>query len=189
VAAEPRGRERTVDRKEFLKSACGLGVCGCALSLLGVAEPLQAAETAAEDQRLAFARYQLAKMLGFMATDAPAAACAGILEKTGRECAKLGQLPVRFKGDPEGYFAAAKKNWGTDFTWDKQKGVVTVAVAEGDCGCPLVDKRRTPALWCNCSVGYQKEAFETIFGRSVQASLKESKLSGSKRCVFEVTLS
>ncbi len=182
-----------MDRKGFLKSVCGLGVCGCALNLVVPPGPVQAAETPAatpaEDQRLLFARYQLAKMLGFMAAGAPAETCAGILEKTGRECAKLGQLPVKFKGDPEGYFATAKKNWGTDFTWDRQKGVVTVAVAEGDCGCPLVDKRRTPAVWCNCSVGYQKEAFETVFGRPVSARLKESKLSGAKRCVFEVTLS
>jgi hypothetical protein len=181
-----------VDRKEFLKSVCGLGACGCALNLLGAPGPAAAAEAPAkapvEDQRLAFARYQLAKMLGFMATGTSAEACAGILEKTGRECAKLGQLPVQFKGDPEGYFAVARKNWGTDFTWDKQKGVVTVAVAEGDCGCPLVDKKRTPAIWCNCSVGYQKEAFEAIFGRPVTARLMESKLSGGKRCVFEVTL-
>ncbi len=178
-----------MDRKEFLKSACGLGVCGCALNLLGGAGPLQAAETSAEDQRLAFARYQLAKMLGFMAADLPAATCAAVLEKTGRECAKLGQLGVQVKGDPAGYFAAAKKAWGTDFEWDKRRGVVTVSVAAGDCGCPLVDKRRTPATWCSCSVGYQKESFEAVFGRPVQARLKESKLAGAKRCVFEVTVS
>ena len=178
-----------MDRKEFLKGVCGLGVCGCALKFLDGTNPLYAAETSTEDQRLAFAQYQLAKMLGFMATDASAGACVGILEKTGRECAKLGQLGVKFKGNPEGYFDAAKKMWGTDFTWDKQKGVVTVAVAEGDCGCPLVDKKRTPAVWCNCSIGYQKESFEAIFSRPVQAVLKASKLSGAKRCVFEVTLS
>jgi hypothetical protein len=178
-----------VDRKEFLKRACGLGVCGCALSFLGAPEALQAVETPAEDQRLEFVRYQLAKLVGFMAGGAPTEAYAEVLEKTGRECARLGQLGARFKGDPEGYFAAARKNWGTDFAWDKEKGVVTVAVAEGDCGCPLVDKRRTPAFWCNCSVGYQKESFENILGKPVQASLKESKLSGSKRCVFEITLS
>lgn len=177
-----------MDRKEFLKSACGLGVCGCAVNLIGAPEPVQAVETPAADPRLAFTRYQLANLVGFMGADAAPGVCAAILEKTGRECAKLGQLQARFKGDPEGYFAAAKKNWGTDFTWDREKGVVTVAVAEGDCGCPLVDQERTPAVWCNCSVGYQKEAFETVFGRPVRASLKESKLAGSKRCVFEVTL-
>ncbi len=180
-----------MDRKEFLKGACGLGVCGCVLTVFGVPESLEAAApTDTPDQRLAFAQYQLANLVRFMAADtAAAAAAAGVLEKTGRECAKLGQLPARFKGDPDGYFAAAKKNWGTDFSWDKENGIITVAVAEGPCGCPLVDSRRTPAFWCNCSVGYQREAFETIFGRPVQASLKDSKLSGGKRCIFEVKLS
>jgi hypothetical protein len=177
-----------MDREEFLKSACGLGVCACAFRLLGVPAQAQAGETPAEVQRLVFVRYQIAKMVGFMAKDLPADACAGILEKTGRECAKLGQIPANFKGNPEGYFAAAKANWGTEFAWDKQKGAVTVTTSDGDCGCPMVDKRRTPVAWCSCSVGYQKEAFEAVFGRPVQATLMESKLSGSKRCVFEVTV-
>ena len=96
-----------------------------------------------------------------MAAGTTAPACAEILQKTGRECAKLGQLGVKFKGDPDAYFAAATKAWGTDFQWNKEKGIVTVSVAEGECSCPLVDSKRTPAFFCNCSVGYQKEAFET----------------------------
>jgi hypothetical protein len=178
-----------MDRKDFLKNACGLGVCGCVLSLLDPAEVLATAQTQVPDQRLAFARYQVAKMVGFMAADSTAPACARILEDTGRECAKLGGLAARFKGDPDGYFATARKNWGTEFSWDKEKGIITVAVAEGACNCPLVDNKRTLPFFCNCSVGYQKESFENVFGRAVKATLKESKLGGSKRCVFEVTLS
>jgi hypothetical protein len=83
----------------------------------------------------------------FLAADVPADVCAGVLEKTGRECAKVTQLHVKFKGDPEGYFAAAKAAWGTDFFWDKEKGVVTAAGREGECGCPLVSMRRTPPVW------------------------------------------
>lgn len=176
-----------MDRKEFLKTVCGLGVCGCVSEAIG-AQEAGAASTPAppQDQRLAFARYQVAKMAGIMAAAPAAPACAEVLEKTGRECAKLGGLAARFKGDPEGYFAEARKAWGTEFEWDRAKGVVVVAVAEGECGCPLVDARRTPAFWCNCSVGYQKESFEALFGRPVRASIRESKLGGSKRCVFEV---
>ena len=87
-----------MDRKEFLKSACGLGVCGCALSLLGVPEPLQAGDTAAPDQRLAFARYQLAKMVGFMAAASTAEACTAILEKTGRNGASHAVPPLWSSG-------------------------------------------------------------------------------------------
>ncbi len=178
-----------MNRKEFLKNACGLGVCGCVLGVLDLPEALAAAPAPVQDQRLAFARYQVAKMVGFMAADPAAPACARIIENTGRECAKLGGLSARFKGDPEGYFATAGKNWGTEFSWDKEKSVITVTVAEGECSCPLVDSKRTLPFFCNCSVGYQKESFETIFGRPVRASLKESKLGGSKRCVFEVMVS
>lgn len=178
-----------MDRKQFLKLACGLGVCGCASRLASHSRALEVPEPPpAEDPRLRFARHQLAKLIGFMGAGLPAEACAGAIEQTGRECAKLTQLHARFKNDPEGYFAAGKKNWGTDFAWDKGKGVITVTVAEGPCGCPLVDAKRTPALWCNCSVGYQKESFETVFGRPVKARMLASKLSGSRHCVFEVTL-
>ena len=61
-----------VDRKTFLRTVCGLGVCGCVASL-DPPEALAAAPRQAPDQRLAFARYQVAKMAGFMAvgTTAP----------------------------------------------------------------------------------------------------------------------
>jgi hypothetical protein len=164
-------------------------MCGCVVSLVDPPEALAATPAQVPDQRLAFARYQIAKMAGFMAAGTAAPACAEILQQTGRECARLGQLGVKFKGDPEGYMATARKAWGTDFQWDKEKGIITVSVAEGECTCPMVDNKRAPAFFCNCSVGYQKESFEAVFGRPVQASLKESKLGGSKRCVFEVTVS
>ncbi|MBK7294356.1 MAG: hypothetical protein IPI84_11415 [Holophagaceae bacterium] len=178
-----------MDRKQFLKLACGLGACGCATRLAAHSRALEAPKPRpVEDPRLGFTRHQVARLIGFMGAGLPAEACAGVIEQAGRECAKLTQLHARFKHDPEGYFEAGKKNWGTEFTWDKLKGIITVTVAEGPCGCPLVDAKRTPALWCNCSVGYQKESFETVFGRPVKARLLASKLSGSKHCVFEVTL-
>jgi hypothetical protein len=178
-----------VDRKEFLKTVCGLGMCGCVAALVDPPEALAASPAEVPDQRLAFARYQVAKLVGFMEAGSCASGDADILQKTGRECARLGGLAAKFKGDPDGYFAAARAAWGTDFQWNKEKGIVTVTVAEGECGCPLVDTTRTPAFFCNCSVGYQKESFGTVFGRPVQASLEASKLGGSKRCVFEVRLS
>ncbi len=178
-----------MDRTEFLRTLCGVGVCGCVASALDLTDVLAAGQGEASDRRLAFARYQVAHMVGFMAAGTAAPACAEILQKTGRACARLGQLGVKFKGAPDAYFATAKRAFGTDFSWDKEKGIVTVTVGEGECGCPLVDSRRTPVFFCNCSVGYQHESFEAIFGKPVQVSLKESKLSGSKHCVFEVRLS
>jgi hypothetical protein len=177
-----------MDRKQFLKTVCGLGACGCVASLIEPPDALAAGQAATSDPRLAFARYQVANLARFMSDGSAAPACAEMLEKTGRECAKLGGMAAKFKGDPEAYFAASHKAWGTDFDWNKTKGTVTVSVAEGECGCALVDAKRTPTFWCNCSVGYQKESFSAVFGRAVEVSLKESKLGGSKRCVFEVAV-
>lgn len=175
-----------MDRKTFLKTMCGLGACGCAVSLFDGPDVLAASQADVSDQRLAFARYQVAKLAGFMAAGPAAPACTEVLQQTGRECAKVSGLAARFVGDPEGYFASSRNAWGTEFQWDKAKGIVTVTVAEGPCGCPLVDARRTPAFWCNCSVGYQQESFSKLFGHPVLVTLKESKLAGSKRCVFDV---
>lgn len=175
-----------MDRKTFLKSMCGLGVCGCAARVLDPPALLASGQPEAQDQRLVFARNQIAHVVRFMAASAAVPACTEVLEKTGGECARLGGAGTKFKGDPEGYFAAARKAWSTEFHWDKAAGRITVAVAEGPCGCPLVDAGRTPSFWCNCSVGYQKEVFAGVFGRPVQASIKQSKLAGDARCVFEV---
>jgi hypothetical protein len=175
-----------VDRKQFLKTVCSVGLCGCAARLVEPPGVAAAGQAEVPDQRLAFARYQVANLVRFMAAGQAAPACVEALEQTGRECAKLGGLGARFKGDPQGYFATARKAWGTEFQWDKARGVVTVTVQEGPCGCALVDPKRTPSFWCSCSVGYQKESFSAIFGHPVDATLKESKLAGGKHCVFEV---
>jgi hypothetical protein len=176
-----------MDRKEFLKVVCGIGACGCVAHVLGAGEA-SAAQSDAADQRLAFVRRRMSKMVGFMAGGSAAPACVEVLEKTGRECATLTGLAARFKGNPEGYFAASRKAWGTEFEWNREKTVVTVTSPDVECGCPMVDPASTPAFWCNCAVGYQKEAFGAVFGRPVQVKLAASRLAGDKRCIFEVRL-
>ena len=54
----------SMDRRELLKNACGLGVCGCVLGALDPSDVSAAATAQAPDQRLAFARYQVATMVG-----------------------------------------------------------------------------------------------------------------------------
>lgn len=113
----PAWKGGLMDRKQFLQRICGAGICGCALSFLAAPEALKAEEAAWPVQRLAFARYQLAS---FMAAGQDATACAGFIQMTGCECAKLGQLPVKFKGNPDGYLAAFRKLWGTESTRDRR---------------------------------------------------------------------
>jgi hypothetical protein len=184
-----------VDRKTFLKTVCGAGVCGCIAHMVvgkasAEAAPAAVSSTSAPadppDQRLALVRHQVAKLATAMSAAPASAGCAGMLMETGRECARLSGVLTQFKGNPEAYFAEAKKAWGTEFEWDKQKGVITVTGNESPCGCPLVDVKKTPAFFCNCSLGYQHAVFEAILGKPVRATLMSSKLAGAKRCVTEI---
>lgn len=184
-----------MDRKTFLKTVCGAGMCGCiahmavgSASAAPVATAVPATSTIADppDQRLALVRHQMAKLATVMSAAPASAGCAGMLMETGRECARLSGVLTQFKGNPEAYFAEAKKAWGTEFEWDRQKGVITVTGDEKPCGCPLVDVKKTPAFFCNCSLGYQHAVFEAILGKPVRATLKASKLAGAKRCVTEI---
>ena len=62
--------------------------------------------------------------------------------------------PLRqVQGRPRRVFRHGQEGLGHRLPWDKEKGIITVAVAEGECGCPLVDNKRTPPFFCNCSVG------------------------------------
>lgn len=174
-----------MDRKTFLRALCGAGACSC----LGAPRAIEAAMAPAEqapDQRLVLARHHLATLANALAAGPAVPAAIEAIEQVGRECARLGGTLTTFAGKPDAYFAEIRKAWGTDFQWDKARGVVRVTVAAGPCECPLVDTKKTPAFWCHCSVGYQKAQFSAIFERPVEATLVESKLAGSARCVFEV---
>ena len=150
-----------MDRKEFLKSACGLGVCGCALSLVDPPETLAAAPR--RRSRTSGSPSRAIRSPRWSASWPPdrrrrrarrsSRRPAGSAPSWANSASSSRVIPTR-------YFATARKAWGTDFSWDKEKGIITVAVAEGECSCPMVDSQRTPAFFCNCSVGYQKEAFE-----------------------------
>jgi hypothetical protein len=46
----------------------------------------------------------------------------------------------------------------------------------------------TPPDFCNCTLGWQKEAYSAILGRPVEAELEESILRGGSRCVFRIRI-
>ena len=111
-----------------------------------------------------------------------------IIEQLGRNCARSLGWPEKFKGDPDGFFKFMKERYGEEAVYDKEQGIITVATPERDCVCGMVNSKITPAYFCNCSKGWQKEMYESLFGKSVKCELVESVLQGSKRCVFKNTL-
>jgi hypothetical protein len=62
------------------------------------------------------------------------------------------------------------------------------------CHCPLArtairdGKPKIPSVFCYCSGGFEKFAFDTIFGQPTEVELLESALKGDARCRFAITI-
>jgi predicted hydrocarbon binding protein len=145
----------------------------------------QSAEIQRLNNRLSQARSQFAKMLEMLESTLDEKRRKEILEQLGRNCARRNGLPAKYKGNPDG-FIELMRGYGETIRYDRERGAVSVASSERDCVCGLVDKKITPGYFCDCSVGWQKEIYESLLGKPVNVVLKESVLRGGKRCVFEI---
>jgi hypothetical protein len=62
------------------------------------------------------------------------------------------------------------------------------------CHCPWVRESirtgdaKVPPIFCNCSAGFHKRAYEVIFGRRLRAEVLETVLQGDPWCKFAITL-
>ena len=62
------------------------------------------------------------------------------------------------------------------------------------CHCPLARTAirdgtpKIPSVFCYCSGGFEKFAFDTIFGQTTEVELLESALKGDSRCRFAITI-
>lgn len=191
-----------MNRRELLDRACGMGMCSCAASVMfgdsssgaqsDTEENKELRELRTEHNRckwwLDHAAKQLARLFELLESHLDDARRCEILEQLGRNCAKSLGWGEKFRGDLEGFFKFMNQKHGETFTYDKEKGVITVVTRERDCDCKLVNSKLTPAYFCHCSMGWQKHMYETILGKPVDTELKESVLQGSKRCVFQIRI-
>lgn len=193
-----------MDKREFLKKACGLGICSCAAAVLP--PELVNAETEenqpVEDEeckkakemnwrlewRVNHAKRQIGMLLEKIEPEIAPEIRKQIMEDLGRNCAKSIRWAEKYKGNPEGFFEHMNKHSGEKLSFDATGKIINIVTRERDCDCPIVDSSKTPAYYCDCSLGWQKETYETILGKPVEVVVKESVLRGSKRCVFEVRI-
>jgi predicted hydrocarbon binding protein len=108
------------------------------------------------------------------------------MRQLGRNCAKSLGWAEKYRGDPKGFFEHMHRTQGETLSMDGEQRIIAVVTPERPCVCPLVADRKVPAYYCDCSLGWQMETYETILGRPVEVTLKESALRGSTRCVFEI---
>ena len=186
-------------RNDFFKT-CGAGICGC--GVLGSLDPVAVraddtdapAAAAADDDdqlkgELAGARERFAKLLSIMGEQLDDATRGKILQSLGRECARdYSPLFNKYRGDLQGFLAKIKTAWVERTDTNEKTGILRVVGKPSPCACPLVKIGRTPAEFCNCTLGWQKEAFSTVFGKPVTAEIEESVLRGGKRCSFRIII-
>jgi predicted hydrocarbon binding protein len=175
-----------MDRKEFFKNTCSIGICSC----IGII-PLNALSDTDKkplpDWKEGFVKYRFAKLIGILDSTLDENTRNHIIENLGRECAKDG-FSTKYINDLEGFFKEINTRWGEIASYDKENGIIRIETPERDCVCPFVDSKTISPSVCQCSVGWQAQTYETIFGKKVSAKCVESVVRGSKKCVFEIVI-
>ena len=184
-----------MERKQFLK-ACLVGMSSCAAcgvaGLAGAADEGAGAgqDDAAVGQTVEAMRVRYAALVGVIGRHVPEETQRTIFRELGRECARQfkGMTYEKFAGNIDGFLAEARgaNGWMAGADYDQKAGVITIVDRAKSCTCPLVKPGLTPAAQCECTLGWQEETYSRILGRPVKASLVESILRGSNRCVFRV---
>ena len=176
-----------MDRKQFLK-ACTGGLCACALA--PVSEIAAAEPAAPEDWRVSFVKQRYAKLLRVLSDKVGEEQLVGTLHELGAFCASTFDPKLeQYHGDVDGFGAYVKTLGAGDlFSWDAPRNmVVATSTPRTDCICPLIGvAQKTPAIVCNCSVGWHSYAWPKLLGKKVHVTLKESVIRGGQHCTLEV---
>jgi hypothetical protein len=192
--------ENKLNRRQMIGGTCGMGLCSCLGAILPGGEAI--AEEAKPDmsidqikeqnRKLSWwadhSKKQLTELWRQLEPHLDEKKRNDIIEQLGRNCARSLGWAKKYKGDPEGFFKHMKQSGNEDITYDKEHGIISVVGPEHDCVCGMVNSKITPAYFCNCSKGWQKETYETILGKQVDCEIVESVLYGGKRCVFKITI-
>lgn len=111
-----------------------------------------------------------------------------IFQQLERNCARSLGWATRFKGNPEGFFEHMKAHSGETISFSEDHRTITVVTQHRPCDCPIMKERCIDGQYCECSIGWQKETYETILDRQVRVDIKEACLRGSDHCVFEIAV-
>lgn len=182
-----------MDRKEFFKKACTCGFCGCAGMGLFVPSAVKASkgEEPKEDWRIGFIQKRFAKLIDILNSNLDEAQKNDLLGQLGRACSNENvALPVKYKGDVEGYLKEVNTKWVDKYTLDLEKKEIRIwDKPRESCFCPFVDSSLMTDDFCNCSLGWQKQTYENILGHKVNVEINTSILRGGDCCSFIITWS
>lgn len=136
-----------------------------------------------------FAHAWVKELLKNMDSQLDEAARVKLMEANGRACARRGSASMaeQNKGQMAEFLKAMEGHLGKGNA--RQEGN-KITLVYPECFCPLVksDPSRLSETYCNCSVGWVKEMFEIVLGKSVEVELLKSIKRGGDCCHFVVTV-
>ena len=189
-----------MNRKEFVRDCAAAACAAAGLCCAGKAPQAKALEKAPQEcdpKALAdsstnaeAARLRFSKLIEILDTRLPEQERKQVLHALGGKCADTyrADLLDRYKGDIKGFLEEGRRNWMAEAEYDETKGTIRIVDKGPSCSCPMVKVGVTPGTFCDCTLGWQEQAYSEILGRPVKAELEESILRGGKRCVYRITI-
>jgi hypothetical protein len=183
-----------MDRKDFFKSACGLGVCsGVGIGLLSnnsFASVKQDPIATKNTPVLPVEPRQIQNVLYHIDSTMDESIKKNIFEQLGYEHTTNDGFKNwinGYKSNLKGFFD--KVNSNNDTYWEKieynpETSEIKITGKPVDrCACPYAQAANPPKSLCNyCCINFQKSMFEMLLGKSVKIQLDEAFLLGGKRC-------
>ena len=178
-----------MERKEFLRASLCLGAfCGAGPALAQEGKPAPAPVTPC-DEKAAFARVWITRFMQSLDAQIDEPRRLALMEARGRSCARGGaiKLAEASKGNVDKLLSSLAGHLGPEGA-RREGNVVTIAYPT--CFCPLVSevKEELSPTYCQCSVGWLKEMFETVSGKPVKVEALETVKRGGRTCRFNVVL-
>jgi hypothetical protein len=186
-----------INRKDFVKN-CVAAVCATGMCSHVKMSEAQASDdaphscdskefTSVRDKADA-ARLRFSKLIEILETRLPEEERKQTLHALGAKCADTYKAALidRYKGNIKGFLEEGRRNWMAEAIYDETKGTIRIVDKGPGCSCPMVKEGVTPPSFCDCTLGWQVEAYSTILGRPVTAELEESVLRGGKKCIYRI---
>lgn len=182
-----------MNRKEFIEKTGTLGVCCGALLAVYNKEVTHIKSDETDTEALKVSGNWVASLLDALDENLNKGSKETILETCGRECARRGfkKVALKYKGDLNGLISEINRQLVKSVEFDDFDGIVRIYGNQNStCNCPIVQNIASiSGSICICSLGWHKEIFETVTGRSVWVEPEKTVVRGDDRCVHAVYLS
>ncbi len=185
-----------MDRKDFLRNACGMGICSCLGINLLMNESLSAAvdpqdESGKKTPVNPVDARQIQNLLSYIESTMPEQARQDIFRRLGAEhFSDPGYMKMidNNKKDVKGFFG--RINAGNSPYWEKieynpeTSSIAIIGKPVDRCSCPYAQHENPPVSLCKyCCSGFHARMFEMLLGKPVaRVVIDDSYLLGGKRC-------